>query len=618
PGHLKWYVNNVEQTSARDNYEWDKTLTPGTYTYRMEIMDNNNQTHTLTTTFTVKNQAVAATITTAGTSICYNSTATLTGSSIAGVTSPVYRWYASQTATTPLYTGPTYTTPSLTATTTYYVSVEGTNYCENVVNTRKAVTVTASSNLTPGSIGTSQSICYNTAPQPLTEITAASGGTYLWQSSPNNSTWESISGATSATYSPPALTANTYYRRAVTSGSCGTVYSAAILITVYPNLTAGAVGSAQNICYNTAPAAFTQTTAAAGGAGSTSYIYQWQYSTDNTSWTNISGATSATYTSGALTANRYFRRAVTSGSCGTVYSASFLVTVYPNLTAGAVGSAQNICYNTAPAAFTQTTAAAGGAGSTSYIYQWQYSTDNTSWTNISGATSATYTSGALTANRYFRRAVTSGSCGTVYSASFLATVYPNLTAGAVGSAQSICYNTAPAAFTQTTAPSGGAGSTSYTYQWQYSTDNTSWTNISGATSATYTAPALTANTYYRRAVTSGNCGTVYTAAILITVQPQVTVNAITGITACATGIVPVTTFTSPTAGVTFSWTNNNTAIGLAASGTGNQPQFTAAKAGTATITVTPYINGCAGTSRTYTITVIDCVAPVNPHLRSGV
>ena len=147
-GFLKWYINGVEETAARDDYEWDKTLSPGTYNVEMRIIDANNQTHVLPTTFTVKNQAVAATITTTGTSACSGATATLTGSSISGVTNPVYRWYDSQTATTPLYTGATYTTPALTASKTYYVSVEANNYCENVVNTRKAVTVTVYGTLT--------------------------------------------------------------------------------------------------------------------------------------------------------------------------------------------------------------------------------------------------------------------------------------------------------------------------------------------------------------------------------------------------------------------------------------------------------------------------------------
>jgi hypothetical protein len=131
--------------------------------------------------------------------------------------------------------------------------------------------------------------------------------------------------------------------------------------------------------------------------------------------------------------------------------------------------------------------------------------------------------------------------------------------GAVGSAQTICNNTAPAAFTETEAPTGGTSS--YTYQWESSPNGTSsWTPI------------------------------------------------------------PATTFTSPagTGGVTFSWTNSNPSIGLPASGNGNQPAFTAAQTGSATITVTPYYNGCDGTPATYTITVSSCLVPINPHLRSRV
>jgi hypothetical protein len=61
------------------------------------------------------------------------------------------------------------------------------------------------------------------------------------------------------------------------------------------------------------------------------------------------------------------------------------------------------------------------------------------------------------------------------------------------------------------------------------------------------------------------------------------------------------------AGTTYTWTNSNTAIGLAASGTGNLPSFTATNAGSTpisgTITVTPTAAGCAGPPITFTITV---------------
>ena len=57
---------------------------------------------------------------------------------------------------------------------------------------------------------------------------------------------------------------------------------------------------------------------------------------------------------------------------------------------------------------------------------------------------------------------------------------------------------------------------------------------------------------------------------------------------------------------TYNWTNDNTSIGLAASGTGDIAAFTATNTTsspvTATITVTPMAN-CAGTPQTFTITV---------------
>lgn len=80
------------------------------------------------------------------------------------------------------------------------------------------------STVNEGSIGSAQTICYNSTPSSLTNSTSASGGSgsysYQWQSPSNNSTWSNISGATSSTYAPGALTSSTYYRRAVKSGSC--------------------------------------------------------------------------------------------------------------------------------------------------------------------------------------------------------------------------------------------------------------------------------------------------------------------------------------------------------------------------------------------------------------
>jgi hypothetical protein len=57
----------------------------------------------------------------------------------------------------------------------------------------------------------------------------------------------------------------------------------------------------------------------------------------------------------------------------------------------------------------------------------------------------------------------------------------------------------------------------------------------------------------------------------------------------------------------FNWTNDTPSIGLSASGTGSIPSFSATNTGStpivATITVTPMIDGCAGTPMQFTITV---------------
>ncbi|WDF80743.1 DUF6443 domain-containing protein [Mucilaginibacter sp. KACC 22773] len=357
----------------------------------------------------------------------------------------------------------------------------------------------------------SQAANYNSAPSTALTATAATGSngsfTYQWQSSPDNSNWSVVSGATSLSYSPPALTSTTYYR-IVSTGFGSSATSGSVIVTVYPQLTAGTISPAtQAINYNT-PASLTGG-AATGGNGT--YAYQWQSSPDNTTFTNISGATGTGYTSGNLTATKYYRRTVTSNG-QPLNSNSVTVTVYPQLVAGTISPAtQAINYNT-PASLTGG-AATGGNGT--YAYQWQSSPDNTTFTNISGATGVSYTSGSLTATTYYRRTVTSNG-QPLNSNSVTVTVYPQLVAGTISPAtQAINYNT-PASLTGGAA-TGGNGT--YAYQWQSSPDNTTFTNISGATGVSYTSGSLTTTTYYRRTVTS-NGQPLNSNSVTVTVYPQ--------------------------------------------------------------------------------------------------
>ena len=99
----------------------------------------------------------------------------------------------------------------------------------------------------------------------------------------------------------------------------------------------------------------------------------------------------------------------------------------------------------------------------------------------------------------------------------------------------------------------------------------------------------------------------------ITILPTVTMEAVASQTVCNNSSVSAITFASAITDGTmrYTWTNDNSTIGLAASGEGNIAEFIATNSGAtsaiATITVTPYtiLGGveCEGTPIIFTITV---------------
>ncbi len=75
------------------------------------------------------------------------------------------------------------------------------------------------------------SLCSGSTPPNLVEQESPSGGvggfTYQWQRSTDGVNFSDIVGATSETYNPNSVTSSTWYRRAVTSGTC-TEYTPAV------------------------------------------------------------------------------------------------------------------------------------------------------------------------------------------------------------------------------------------------------------------------------------------------------------------------------------------------------------------------------------------------------
>ena len=102
----------------------------------------------------------------------------------------------------------------------------------------------------------------------------------------------------------------------------------------------------------------------------------------------------------------------------------------------------------------------------------------------------------------------------------------------------------------------------------------------------------------------------------ITVKPTADVSQPANQSLCNGTTTAAVSFTSSVANTTYSWTNNNISVGLAASGNGAIPAFTALNASsvpvTATITAIPTANGCPGPEKTFMLTVNPTPAAVQP------
>ena len=159
-------------------------------------------------------------------------------------------------------------------------------------------------------------------------------------------------------------------------------------------------------------------------------------------------------------------------------------------------------------------------------------------------------------------------------------------------------------------PTGGNGV--YTINWGADRDNNGSFELSGSgtnfsfTSVNAGITTLT-NPVQLTVISNGvNCTQTFTP----TINPIPSVNDPADQTLCSGQQTTAVNFTgNGVVGTTFNWSNSNTAIGLAANGSGNIAAFTAT-AGTATLTVTATANSCNGNPQVFTFNINNCLLPV--------
>ncbi len=341
-------------------------------------------------------------------------------------------------------------------------------------------------------------------------FTAAASGsptpTVQWQVSTNSgSTWANdttdagnTTGTLTVAHVATASPAVEY--RAVFTNSAGTANSnaATLSVTSAPAITTQPT--------NQAVVAGATATFTAAASGTPAPTVQWQSAPSGSStFTNISGATSTTLNVTSTTAsqngNQY--RAVFTNTGGTATTTVATLTVE---TAPAVTTSPTSVTVTAGATATFTAAASGNPAPT---VQWQSAPASapTTFTNISGATSTTLSVTGTTASQN----------GTVYRA-----VFTNAVSSVNSGTATLTVNFAPIVTTPPANVTVNAGSTATftvadsanpaaTVQWQsaLASSPTTFTNISGATSATLSVTSTTAsqNGNQYRAVLTNSVGT---------------------------------------------------------------------------------------------------------------
>ena len=149
-------------------------------------------------------------------------------------------------------------------------------------------------------------------------------------------------------------------------------------------------------------------------------------------------------------------------------------------------------------------------------WYWQGTNINGNSTSNSSSTYQVSASGT-----YYLVAKTNGAYYWSSKVGVSVTYYPGMTAGSISGSRTVCSGSAAPLIRSQSLPAGGSGS--YTYQWQVSYNNTSWTPASGTnTGSSYNPPGtITQRTYYRRKVTS-NCGSLYSNTVTISVYNTLT------------------------------------------------------------------------------------------------
>lgn len=305
----------------------------------------------------------------------------------------------------------------------------------------------------------------------ITATTSSGTLTYQWKKW-NGSSYANISGATSASYTTPTLTASddgNLYICTVSNGTSTLDSSVATLTVHYVTITDNPDAGS----FNAGDGPVLGVTAT---VKPTPPLYQWQYSNNNSSWVDEGGATNSTLTLSNINSadEGYYRcRVRNNNSSVTEFSTSAYIQVYYAAVITSQPTNQTVTAN----GTNDATFSISANGKSTPTYKWQERLSGT-WTDISGATSSTLTITDVEEadnGRLFRCVVTNNnatnnSFGDTNSSEVTLTVYwiyitSQPSGGTVNENEAVSIGVSVSA------------NPSPTYRWQYSSDNSNWSDV---------------------------------------------------------------------------------------------------------------------------------------------
>jgi gliding motility-associated-like protein len=405
-------------------------------------------------------------------------------------------WYISTDNITFLPTGNTTSTmnfASLTQTTYFKVVLQG-NICSNSETTVRTVFVDPAINL--GTTSADLTICANN----ISGAVSIAGAVNLqdWEQSNNYGVSWFSTGDNNASHDISALTDSAWFRALISSGVCGSAYSATIHVNIEPQLISGNISPLNTTVCESSNSGVLTLTGNANDLG-----YQWYISTDNVNFLPT-GNTTPTINYSSLTQTTYFKVILLGNICADIETAVATVFVDPALNLGTTSPDLLLCANDITGTIQLTGA--------NVLMNWEQSNNNGATWSTTAFTNSSINISYLSSTTWFRALVSSGVCGTGYSDTIVVTIAPEIIPGTISGPTSVCASANAGTMTYT----GGANQTSL--EWYSSTDNVNFTPT-GVTTSAYAFSNLNQTTFFMVVLASNACSGIQSSIFTLAVDP---------------------------------------------------------------------------------------------------